>query len=445
EKASKHIDEQTADPQLLGSFASVHSCFSAYTNDFPTALKYADKALDTLLPEQAFLHDYALNFKVIATSMIQSPGQARAIIDHYRLRSDLKGDRRLMRIYVIKMLFDWNQASIKDLKQSGKIVMDISRHENVWWMYKMGAYYLGQYHYMKNQVREGYPYIDAGIDCLFNAGPIWALQLYYSGVLAALAENDLRKAHHYLSSAKDFVQLNNLEAFEGYLRSFEVEFALRTDDVEKAWKLNRTANYSIHPPLYYCYIPQFTQVKLYIKKGDGDLMKEAYDLIHQYKEMTGNLPYAKIQITLLEAIWYAKSGQNEKAISVLTEVLTLPPEDDYIRVFLDVGQPLHKMMLALPEEQKQTPLVRNILMGFRYEQNLQSPKYESINLTTKEMELMELVSSGMQNKEIADQLCLSDSTIKTYLYRIYQKLEVKNRSSAVRRLKEMQSIQLASN
>jgi ATP/maltotriose-dependent transcriptional regulator MalT len=264
-------------------------------------------------------------------------------------------------------------------------------------------------------------------------------------VLAALAENDLRKAHHYLSSAKDFVQLNNLEAFEGYLRSFEVEFALRTDDVEKAWKLNRTANYSIHPPLYYCYIPQFTQVKLYIKKGDGDLMKEAYDLIHQYKEMTGNLPYAKIQITLLEAIWYAKSGQNEKAISVLTEVLTLPPEDDYIRVFLDVGQPLHKMMLALPEEQKQTPLVRNILMGFRYEQNLQSPKYESINLTTKEMELMELVSSGMQNKEIADQLCLSDSTIKTYLYRIYQKLEVKNRSSAVRRLKEMQSIQLASN
>jgi LuxR family maltose regulon positive regulatory protein len=132
EKASKHIDEQTADPQLLGAFASVHSCFSAYTNDLPTALKYADLALDTLLPEQAFLHDYALNFKVIATSMIQSPDQARAIVDHYRLRSDLKGDRHLMRIHVIKMLFDWNQASIKDLKQSGKIVMDISRQENVW-------------------------------------------------------------------------------------------------------------------------------------------------------------------------------------------------------------------------------------------------------------------------------------------------------------------------
>jgi LuxR family maltose regulon positive regulatory protein len=104
-----------------------------------------------------------------------------------------------------------------------------------------------------------------------------------------------------------------------------------------------------------------------------------------------------------------------------------------------MGNPVLKIMQALPEDQKQSPLARNILMAFRYEKNLQPTNPESFNLTSKEMELMELVASGMQNKEIADQMCLSDSTIKTYLYRIYQKLEVKNRSSAIKKLKEMQS------
>jgi LuxR family maltose regulon positive regulatory protein len=441
ENASQQMDETTAEPGLLGAFASVHACFSTYTNDFPTAMKYADLALETLTPGQSFLWDYALNFKIFSTSMIKSPALARLILEKYRSNLKGKSGRHLMRLNVIKLLFDWNQAIIKDLKQAGKIVVEISRQEKVWWMYKIGNYYLGQYYYMKNQTKEAYAYIDKGIDCFFNAGPVWALQLYYSGAFTALAENDLTKANHYLNSAKHFVKFNNLEAFEGYLRAFEVEFALRTEDIEKSWKLNRSANYSIHPPLYYYYIPQFTQIKLYITKGDPDLMKEAYDLIYHYKEMTGNLLYAKIQVTLLEALWYAKSGLNEKANSTLSEVLTITPEEDYIRVFLDMGQPVRKMMQALPEEQKQMPLARHILMAFRYEDYLPSPKYESVNLTPKEIELMELVSSGMQNKEIADQMCLSGSTVKTYLYRIYQKLEVKNRLSAISKLQELQSSQ----
>lgn len=441
ENASQQMDESTAEPGLLGAFASVHACFSAYTNDFPTAEKYADLALETLSPGQSFLWDYALNFKIFSTSMIKSPALAREILEKYRSNVKVKSGRHLMRLNVIKLLFDWNQATINELRQSAKIVVDIAMEEKVWWMYKIGNYFMGQHFFMKNQLREVYPHIDAGIDCFFNAGPVWALQLYYSGALTALAENDLKKGHQYLNAAKNFVELYKLETFEGYLRAFEVEFALRTDDVKEAWELNRYATYSVHPPLYYYYIPQFTQVKLFIKKGDPDLMKEACDLIHHYKEMTGNLLYGKIQIMLLEALWYAKSGLNEKARNTLGEVLSFTPEEDYIRVFLDLGQPLHKLMLTLPEEQKQIQLARNILMGFRYENNQHPRKNESVNLIPKEIELMELVASGMQNKEIADQLCLSDSTIKTYLYRIYQKLEVKNRLSAVSRFKELQSIQ----
>jgi LuxR family maltose regulon positive regulatory protein len=298
---------------------------------------------------------------------------------------------------------------------------------------------MSQYYYLKNQIDGVYACVDSGIECFFNGGPAWTLQLYFAGVLAAVAENDLAKADAYLKDANKFVETNNLEAYTGYLRAFEVELALKTNDVESAWRLHRTAKYATHPPFKFYYIPQFTQIKLYIAKGDPDLMREAHFLIEEYKKMTGNLAYAKIQIMLLEAVWFEKSHLNERAEKALAEALMLVPEDEYIRVFLDMGEPVYKMMLALPEKQKQTHLVRNILMAFKYEIKLQPAISGHFNLTSKEMELMEMVASGMQNKEIASQLFLSNTTIKTYLYRIYQKLEVKNRLSAIRKIRDIQS------
>ena len=66
ERASKYLEDPRADKRLLGAFASVHSCHSVQTNDLPNAWKYAEQALKTLLPDQAMLFDYALNYKVMA-------------------------------------------------------------------------------------------------------------------------------------------------------------------------------------------------------------------------------------------------------------------------------------------------------------------------------------------------------------------------------------------
>jgi len=437
-KASKLIDENTSSPRLLGSFASVHSSLSCYTGNLPEALDYATRALDLLPPDQGFLLDYAQNFKAVALNSLQSGEAAREFIFNNRSRLQPGEKMRLMRSHVIQMFIDWHQARLHDLKDSGQLVVEISKIEQVWWFYKVGNYYLGQYHYMKNQVREAYGFIDEGIECLFNSSPIWALHLYYAGALAALAENDGPKAQYYLESAKELIHLNNLGQFEGYLRAFEVEIALRTNKIGLAWQLNQNAAYDIHPPVYYYYIPQYTQIKLYIEKGGDELMKEAGDLITHYKESAkaANYLYARIQILLLEGVWISKSGQNEKAIAVIREIISLIDEPAYIRVFLDMGQPVKALLHALPEEEKQHPLVRNVLNAFRYEMNIPHPAPKEEALTLKESKIMDLVAEGMLNKEIADQLHLSESTIKTYLYRIYQKLGVKNRYAALQKVNQ---------
>lgn len=53
-------------------------------------------------------------------------------------------------------------------------------------------------------------------------------------------------------------------------------------------------------------------------------------------------------------------------------------------------------------------------------------------ITAKEHEILNLLSVGLSNKEIAKELWVAEQTVKFHLSNIYRKLEVKNRTSAIR-------------
>lgn len=52
-------------------------------------------------------------------------------------------------------------------------------------------------------------------------------------------------------------------------------------------------------------------------------------------------------------------------------------------------------------------------------------------LSPRELEILELAASSRSSGAIAVELCLSPTTVRTYMNRIYAKLEVTNRSAAV--------------
>jgi DNA-binding NarL/FixJ family response regulator len=49
----------------------------------------------------------------------------------------------------------------------------------------------------------------------------------------------------------------------------------------------------------------------------------------------------------------------------------------------------------------------------------------------REIEILRLIAEGLTNREIAERLCLSENTVKTYVQGLYQKLDVHNRIEAV--------------
>lgn len=60
-----------------------------------------------------------------------------------------------------------------------------------------------------------------------------------------------------------------------------------------------------------------------------------------------------------------------------------------------------------------------------------------LGISKREFEILQLVAQGSTNQEIADQLFISLNTVKTHLSNLYQKLDVRRRTQAVEKGKQL--------
>ncbi len=71
-------------------------------------------------------------------------------------------------------------------------------------------------------------------------------------------------------------------------------------------------------------------------------------------------------------------------------------------------------------------VVKNILYGVNA---LNREKAEI--LSEREKEITALIGQGYRNKEVAQKLCICESTVKAHLHRIFQKLDITNRTQLI--------------
>ena len=65
---------------------------------------------------------------------------------------------------------------------------------------------------------------------------------------------------------------------------------------------------------------------------------------------------------------------------------------------------------------------------------------ETLQITDREYEVLELLAEGASNQEIADRLHISANTVKTHLARLYDKLGVSRRTQATAKAKSLRLI-----
>ena len=61
----------------------------------------------------------------------------------------------------------------------------------------------------------------------------------------------------------------------------------------------------------------------------------------------------------------------------------------------------------------------------------QAPPAAVAELTPRELEVFELITRGLSNAEIGEELFISDTTVKTHVTRLLQKLDLRDRAQAI--------------
>jgi len=64
-------------------------------------------------------------------------------------------------------------------------------------------------------------------------------------------------------------------------------------------------------------------------------------------------------------------------------------------------------------------------------------RLRELGITPREREILELIATGLSNREIAEKLFVSENTVKTHSSRVFDKLSAKRRTQAVQIGKEL--------
>ncbi len=84
------------------------------------------------------------------------------------------------------------------------------------------------------------------------------------------------------------------------------------------------------------------------------------------------------------------------------------------------GYILHIVLSRPPVPEKE----ENVL---ELEKEQPEPLWKSKELTRREREIAELAARGLSNREIAEELCITETTVKKHLSNIFEKLEINSR------------------
>lgn len=80
---------------------------------------------------------------------------------------------------------------------------------------------------------------------------------------------------------------------------------------------------------------------------------------------------------------------------------------------------------------KETVVVKEVPVPAGVPFQLNEQKLSELEITGRELEILQLIAQGLSNQEIADRLFVSVNTVKTHSSRLFDKLGARRRTQAV--------------
>ncbi|MFL1455797.1 LuxR C-terminal-related transcriptional regulator [Marinobacter sp. GN3S48] len=178
------------------------------------------------------------------------------------------------------------------------------------------------------------------------------------------------------------------------------------------------------------------QMRIELARGDD---VKAADTLRSIRLDNGRvMPFAvDLHLILLESLLVFREKGVAAAQKLLTRAVNIAAPEHFISLFAELytemGELMEKAYPHLPEGDFTRSLGQ--LFGLSMAKVNAVPLAEPIS--EREQGVLELIANGLSNQEIADRLHISLHTVKTHARRINAKLEVRSRTQAIVRAREL--------
>lgn len=190
----------------------------------------------------------------------------------------------------------------------------------------------------------------------------------------------------------------------------------------------------------------FCQARVLLAQGDITASMAVLQPLREQIEEKG-LKDERLKILILQAIALDLQGETFEAVQIMIDALTMAEPGGFIRIFLDEGLPMQKLLSEAANQAKMTTYLNKLLAEFKTEAEKCESNYNRGQahsnkpfiepLSQRELEVLHLIAQGHSNLEISKKLFIALATVKGHNRIIFDKLQVKRRTEAVARAREL--------
>jgi LuxR family maltose regulon positive regulatory protein len=261
--------------------------------------------------------------------------------------------------------------------------------------------------------------------------------IYLAQISSARQKPD--EALDFLQLAEHLARRANQPTFIEQVEAYEARFWLAQGNLDAAGRWARRAQPMCETdPAFMREIKCLTLARIWIAQGDID---QSLQLLHSLIADAEGMGRTRsmIEILTLQSLAYEQQGNTEEALTNIRHVLSLAEPGGFIRIFVDEGKPMSTLLRHAASRGIFTHYVSRLLSAFSDSGHFSLATSQPLidPLSERELEVLRLIAQGLSNHEIATELFVAVSTVKTHVKSIYRKLNVGNRFEAIERVRDL--------
>lgn len=405
---------------LRGEFLAVRALHAAMTHQPGLAMRFAQRAQRSAEARDPFIHTYVSFGLGAAQKMGLNLFQAEQSFRDSLALADADGNSYIAIaslvnladvLYLQARLFDAENVCRQALNRFSDGTPDASH-----WHWTLGRIF-----HQRNELEASLEFATRAVDLsaraeettLQSRALLQRAQTRYALGKEKLARADLDAADRLARGLQEQVILRAI------IRQ-RVLFAVEAGDLPAAQRwLEALKDFGDQPfPFYGAY----ARGRVLLARGKLKLAKAEFDRALQSLE-SADYALVRIEVLIWQAVCLGALDKTKEAEILLKRAVKAAQTERVIRPFFEAGAELR----ALIERMGWSGFdwVLDQINGGR--RQTQSPP-----LTRREREILQLLSLGLSNQELAEKLFIAEGTLKRHLANLYQKLGVHNRTQAVR-------------